>query len=244
MAPYWEEHWGNPSSRQHRLGLTASAAVNLARQQLQKSLALRNSSLVFTSGATEANNLALLGRARHHGQSGHLISVSTEHHAVLDPLRQLQREGFRVTLLSPGRDGLITPDQLLNALEPDTFLVSVMAANNEIGVLQPLQALCAFVATVASVFTPMQPRPSGTFPEQAPRPRSCKPQRPPSTAQKGWPLVIPPLLWGGAPSREHCRHHYFAAAMLKDLKESTSRRTRLLTTVEGLQHRMSYSCAT
>ncbi|QNJ18077.1 cysteine desulfurase [Synechococcus sp. A18-40] len=142
MAPYWSEEWGNPSSLQHRLGLTASAAVNLARRQIADALAVAPQQLVFTSGATEANNLALLGHARARG-SGHLISVATEHHAVLDPLQQLQREGFSVTLLTPGPDGLITPEQLKEAITPETQLVSVMAANNEIGVLQPLMALAA-----------------------------------------------------------------------------------------------------
>ena len=143
MAPYWSEQWGNPSSRQNRLGLTASAAVNLARRTLAEALAVKPEQIVFTSGATEANNIALLGRARRCGAPGHVISVRSEHHAVLDPLAQLQREGFRITLLQPGSDGLITPDQLLHALRPDTLLVSVMAANNEIGVLQPLKALSA-----------------------------------------------------------------------------------------------------
>ena len=142
MAPYWSEEWGNPSSRQHRLGLTASAAVKLARRQIAAALAVTPQRLVFTSGATEANNLALLGHARARG-SGHLISVASEHHAVLDPLQQLQREGFRVTLLAPGADGLITPKQLEEAITPETRLVSVMAANNEIGVLQPLAALAS-----------------------------------------------------------------------------------------------------
>ena len=142
MAPYWSEEWGNPSSRQHRLGLTASAAVKLARRQIAEALALTPQRLVFTSGATEANNLALLGHARARG-SGHLISVASEHHAVLDPLQQLQREGFRVTLLAPVADGLITPKQLEQAITPETRLVSVMAANNEIGVLQPLAALAS-----------------------------------------------------------------------------------------------------
>ena len=142
MAPYWSEEWGNPSSRQHRLGLTASAAVKLARRQIADALAVTPQRLVFTSGATEANNLALLGHARARG-SGHLISVASEHHAVLDPLQQLQREGFRVTLLAPVADGLITPKQLEQAITPETRLVSVMAANNEIGVLQPLAALAS-----------------------------------------------------------------------------------------------------
>ena len=142
MAPYWSEEWGNPSSRQHRLGLTASAAVNLARRQIAEALAITPQRLVFTSGATEANNLALLGHSRALG-SGHLISVATEHHAVLDPLHQLQREGFAVTLLQPRADGLIDPQQLRAAITPDTRLVSVMAANNEIGVLQPLAELAS-----------------------------------------------------------------------------------------------------
>ena len=145
MAPYWSEHWGNPDSRQHRLGLTASAAVALARRQLAECLAIEPERLIFTSGATEANNIALLGHARaiarQNKRSGHLISVTTEHHAVLDPLQQLQREGFRVTLLPPDPDGLITARQLEQAITPETLLVSVMAANNEIGVLQPLTAL-------------------------------------------------------------------------------------------------------
>ena len=142
MAPYWQDAWGNPSSRQHRIGLHASAAVNLARRQLAESLDVAPDRVVFTSGATEANNLALLGHARHWG-SGHLISVASEHHAVLDPLAQLQREGYAVTLLQPGADGLIDPSQLQDAITPDTRLVSVMTANNEIGVLQPLAELGA-----------------------------------------------------------------------------------------------------
>ena len=145
MAPYWEEHWGNASSRQHRLGLTASAAVNLARRQLAAALDVTPERIVFTSGATEANNIAVLGHARamarQRGRAGHLISVRTEHKAVLDPLQQLQREGFKLTLLQPDSHGLITPDQLEAALTDTTDLVSVMAANNEIGVLQPLKAL-------------------------------------------------------------------------------------------------------
>ena len=142
MAPYWSDHWGNPSSRQHRQGLTAAAAVALARRQIAETLGVDSNRLIFTSGATEANNLALLGHARAQG-FGHLISVTTEHHAVLDPLAQLQREGFQVSLLQPQPDGLINPSQLAAAITPETRLVSVMAANNEIGVLQPLKELAA-----------------------------------------------------------------------------------------------------
>ena len=163
MAPFWSADWGNPSSRQHRLGLSASAAVKLARRQLAEAVGVNPQRLVFTSGATEANNLALLGHARALG-SGHLISVATEHHAVLDPLQQLQREGFSVTLLTPGPDGLISPDQLEAAITPETRLVSVMAANNEIGVLQPLEQLGAVCRPMASPCTATGPKAFGTLP--------------------------------------------------------------------------------
>ena len=147
MEPWWRLQWGNPSSRQHRLGLTASAAVSDARDRLAACLGVAADQLIFTSGATEANNLALLGHARamaeHKGRPGHVISISTEHHAVLDPLQQLRREGFRLTLLNPARDGLIDVGELEDAFQPDTLLVSVMAANNEIGVLQPLAQIGA-----------------------------------------------------------------------------------------------------
>ena len=147
MEPWWSEQWGNPSSRQHRLGLTAAAAVQMAREQISDCLNCSAEQLIFTSGATEANNIALLGRARaiarERGQPGHLISMVSEHHAVLDPLRQLQREGFRITLLSPEPDGLLDPKKLEAAITEDTQLVSVMLANNEIGVIQPLPEVAA-----------------------------------------------------------------------------------------------------
>ena len=147
MEPWWSEQWGNPSSRQHRLGLTAAAAVQMAREQLSDCLNCSAEQLIFTSGATEANNIALLGHARatarERGKPGHLISMVSEHHAVLDPLRQLQREGFRITLLSPEPDGLLDPKKLEAAITEDTQLVSVMLANNEIGVIQPLPEVAA-----------------------------------------------------------------------------------------------------
>ncbi len=142
MKPYWSELWGNPSNRQSRAGLCASAAVSLAREQIAAFLRIKPERLIFTSGATEANNLALLGHARARalelGRPGHLITVATEHHSVLDPLRQLQREGFRLTEIQPQPDGLLSTKQLIEAFQNDTILVSVMMANNEIGVLQPL----------------------------------------------------------------------------------------------------------
>ena len=147
MEPWWRKQWANPSSRQHRLGLTAAAAISSARERLAGSLGIRAEELIFTSGATEANNLALLGHARARaltdGAPGHLISVASEHHAVLDPLLQLKEEGFRITLLPPQGNGLIEVEQLEEAIQPDTQLLSVMVANNEIGVIQPIPELSA-----------------------------------------------------------------------------------------------------
>ena len=148
MSPYWNEHWGNPSNINNRSGVFASAAVEVSREKIASYLNINPKRLVFTSGATEANNLGLVGHARAKakiiGKPGHIITVSTEHHAVLDPLRRLQKEGFHLTELQPNREGLINIEQLSRAVEKDTFLVSVMAANNEIGVLQPIAEIGSF----------------------------------------------------------------------------------------------------
>tara|TARA_Y100001968_G_scaffold248165_1_gene232688 strand:- start:11686 stop:12834 length:1149 start_codon:yes stop_codon:yes gene_type:complete len=142
MAPYWQEFWGNPASRQNRLGIHASAAVSLARDNFASYLKIKPDQLIFTSGATEANNLALIGHARarliDEGSPGHIITLSTEHRAVLDPCRQLRNEGFKLTELEPDSNGLISIERLKSAFQNDTFLVSVMMANNEIGVIQPI----------------------------------------------------------------------------------------------------------
>ncbi len=145
MEPWWEQDWGNASSRQHRLGLTAAAAVASARSRLASHLGVEANDLIFTSGATEANNLALLGharaRAQAEGRCGHVVTLATEHHAVLDPMHQLQREGFALTVLHPKDTGLIDANALKGVLRDDTQLVSVMVANNEIGVVQPMREL-------------------------------------------------------------------------------------------------------
>jgi cysteine desulfurase len=145
MAPWWSEQFANPASRSHRPGLLAAAAVEQARSQIAVALGVQAEAVVFTSGATEANNLALKGLAEAEleagGQRRHLISLVSEHRAVLDPLRYLGRHGFELTLLPVNSNGLVDLDQLQAALRPDTLLVSVMAANNEIGVLQPIEAI-------------------------------------------------------------------------------------------------------
>jgi cysteine desulfurase len=144
MQPYFERHFGNPSSV-HRAGRETRAAVDNARDRLAALLRVKPHEIIFTSGGTEANNLALLGLARHAAPNGrHLISNRAEHHAVLHALEHLEkREGFEVTWLEVSPEGLINPDQLESAIRPDTTLVSIMTANNETGVTQPMADISA-----------------------------------------------------------------------------------------------------
>ncbi|MDZ4872907.1 MAG: Cysteine desulfurase IscS [Chroococcidiopsis cubana SAG 39.79] len=139
MLPYFREHFGNPSSNSHAYGWEAEAAVRQAREILAEAIAATPEEIVFTSGATEANNLAIKGVAEAYFQKGrHIITLATEHNAVIDPSEYLRSLGFEVTFLPVQIDGLIDLEKLEQAFRPDTILVSVMAANNEIGVLQPL----------------------------------------------------------------------------------------------------------
>jgi cysteine desulfurase len=135
--------FGNPSSA-HAYGAAAAARVALARTQVAGLIGAAPEEIIFTSGATESNNLAILGAARANAARGqHFITMRTEHKAVLDPCRQLQRAGASVSYLSPDADGRITPQQLTSALRADTVLVSIMYANNETGILQDIAALAA-----------------------------------------------------------------------------------------------------
>ena len=139
MIPYLNMIPGNPSSRSHAYGWAAESAVKLARQQIADTLNTDPRHLIWTSGATEANNLAIKGVAETYLQKGrHLITVKTEHNAVLEPCRYLESLGFEVTYLDVQNDGLLDLNTLEQAIRPDTILVSVMAANNETGVLQPI----------------------------------------------------------------------------------------------------------
>jgi cysteine desulfurase len=140
MIPWFTEHFGNAASRSHRWGYAARQAVEDARGAMAFHLRCSPKSLVFTSGATEANNLALLGVMRAAGR-GRVVTVATEHKAVLDPVRVLERQGFAVTIVPVEADGRVDPDRFAEALAPDTVLASVMAVNNEIGTLQSLEVL-------------------------------------------------------------------------------------------------------
>ncbi|PZU98484.1 MAG: IscS subfamily cysteine desulfurase [Pseudanabaena sp.] len=142
MLPYFREAFGNPASVGHLYGWETESAVKLAREAIANSINATPEEIVFTSGATEANNLAIKGIAEAYHQSGrHIITLQTEHSAVLDPCVYLQSLGFEVTYLPVQKDGLVNLEALEKALREDTILVSIMTANNEIGVIQPIQAI-------------------------------------------------------------------------------------------------------
>ena len=139
MLPYFSERFGNAASRNHSFGWQAEEAVEAARKQIAGLVGATAREIVVTSGATESDNLAIKGAARMYREKGdHIVTVVTEHKAVLDTCKHLQKEGFQVTYLPVGRDGLVDLDRLRDAITPRTTLISVMAANNEIGVVQPI----------------------------------------------------------------------------------------------------------
>ena len=142
MLPYFCDRFGNPSSTTHLYGWEAESAVKQARITIAEAINATPEEIIFTSGATEANNLAIKGVAEaYFSQGKHIITVATEHRAVLDPCKYLETLGFTVTYLPVKPDGLIDLEQLNAAIRPETILVSVMAANNEIGVIQPLEKI-------------------------------------------------------------------------------------------------------
>jgi cysteine desulfurase len=139
MLPFFKERFGNAASRNHSFGWQAEEAVEAARKQIAELIGATAREIIITSGATESDNLAIKGAARMYREKGdHIITVVTEHKAVLDTCKHLQKEGFQVTYLPVNRDGLIDLDRLRDAITAKTILISVMAANNEIGVLQPV----------------------------------------------------------------------------------------------------------
>jgi cysteine desulfurase len=153
MLPYFTEHFGNPSSINHHYGWEAEAAVKNARTTIAEAINAKPEDIIFTSGATEANNLAIKGIAESYFHKGkHIITIQTEHSAVLDPCRYLESLGFEVTYLPVKSDGIVDLDILEKAIRPDTILVSVMAANNEIGVLQPLAEIGAICNQKGVIF--------------------------------------------------------------------------------------------
>ena len=142
MLPYFGEIYGNAASRNHEFGWVAEQAVDLAREQVAKLIGATAKEIVITSGATESNNLAIKGVAEMYREKGnHIITQMTEHKCVLDTCKRLEKHGYRVTYLAPQTDGLVNVKELEAAMTPETILVSIMAANNEVGVLQPIREI-------------------------------------------------------------------------------------------------------
>ena len=143
MIPYLVEHFGNPASRSHSFGWVAEAAVEEAREQVAALVNADPKEIVWTSGATESNNLAIKGAAHFYARTKgkHIITVQTEHKAVLDTVREMERQGFEATYLEVQENGLVDLEAFRAALRPDTVLASVMMVNNEIGVIQPIAEL-------------------------------------------------------------------------------------------------------
>ena len=153
MIPWLREHFGNPASRSHAWGWEAEAAVEKAREQVADLLNADPREIVWTSGATESNNLAIKGAAQFYkGKGKHLITVKTEHKAVLDVMRELERQGFEVTYLDVQANGLLDFEVLKAAIRPDTILISVMFVNNEIGVIQDIAAIGAMCREKGIIF--------------------------------------------------------------------------------------------
>ena len=142
MIPYITEHFGNPASRSHSFGWTAEKAVEEAREEVAKLVNADPREIVWTSGATESNNLAIKGASHFYSTKGkHVLTIATEHKAVIDAVRELEREGFTATYLEPEPNGLVDLEKFKKAIRPDTVLASVMLVNNEIGVIQDIEAL-------------------------------------------------------------------------------------------------------
>ena len=153
MLPYFTERFGNAASRNHKYGWEAEEAVEIARKQIADLIGASPKEIVFTSGATESDNLAIKGAAHMYREKGdHIITAVTEHKAVIDTCKRLEKEGFTVTYLPVKKDGLIDLDQLRGAITPKTTLVTIMAANNEIGVLQPIDEIGAIAREKGILF--------------------------------------------------------------------------------------------
>lgn len=153
MLPYFTEHFGNAASRNHSFGWKAEEAVDYAREQIAALIGSDSKEIIITSGATESNNLALKGVFEMYaGKGKHFITVETEHKAILDTCKHIEKLGAEITYLKTAGDGMITVEQVAEAIRPDTVLVSVMYANNEIGVIQPIKEIAAVCKSKGILF--------------------------------------------------------------------------------------------
>src|SRR5438477_12501946 len=142
MLPYFTQQFGNAASRNHQFGWEAEAAVETAREQVAKLIGATAKEIIFTSGATESDNLAIKGVAEMYREKGnHIITAVTEHKAVLDTCKRLEKYGYKVTYMPVQKNGLVDLDELTRAMDDKTILITIMYANNEIGVLQPVEEI-------------------------------------------------------------------------------------------------------
>src|SRR5678810_81927 len=153
MLPYFTQHFGNPASRNHSFGWEAEEAVETARKQVADLIGANPKEIIFTSGATESNNLAIKGVAEMYREKGnHIITCVTEHKAVIDTCKKLEKQGLRVTYLPVQKDGRIDLDELRSSITDKTILITIMTANNEIGVLQPIAEIGAIAKEKGILF--------------------------------------------------------------------------------------------
>lgn len=152
MLPFFETRWGNAASKDHRYGTDAKSAVDEARAQIAEAVGARADEIIFTSGATESNNLALAGLVKAAGPGAHVITTSIEHSAVLDCLAGLEEEGFGITVVPVSSEGVVDPAQVQDAITDRTAVISVMTANNEVGTVQPIQKIGEIAEEAGVVF--------------------------------------------------------------------------------------------
>src|SRR5258705_4986746 len=153
MLPYFTEHFGNAASRNHPFGWEAEEAVDKARKQVADLIGANANEIVFTSAANESDNLAIKGVAEMYREKGnHIITAVTEHKAVIDTCKHLEKDGYRVTYLQVGKDGLVSVDELKAAITDKTILITIMTANNEIGVIQPIAEIGALAKVKGILF--------------------------------------------------------------------------------------------
>src|SRR3954462_13810614 len=153
MTPFFNQHFGNPASRNHPFGWEAEEAVDIARKQVADLIGANPKEIIFTSGATESNNLAIKGVAEMYREKGnHIITCVTEHKAVVDTCKKLEKQGLRVTYLPVQKDGRIDLDELRAAITEKTILITIMTANNEIGVIQPIAEIGAIAKEKGILF--------------------------------------------------------------------------------------------
>ena len=197
MLPYMEESYGNPSSL-YAFGQQAREALEEARSRIAACLGCEPRELTFTSGGSEADNQAILSAAHLGGRQGkrHIISTAFEHHAVLHTLDRLKKEDFQITLLDVHEDGIVAAEQVRRALRPDTCLVTVMYANNEIGTIQPVGGIGAVCREAGVLFHTDAVQAAGHLPIDVTAQNICYPSPPTnSTAQRALALCTPGMAW-------------------------------------------------